>query len=228
MRYKFMLCFIGISNLIFSQINYNKSTWTIKGNATSLFDIFTFPTVQLSIEKILTNHLSLSSEAGYQFYDFRRTDTTFLDPKGFKVNFECRYYFYKLFNTRISKNSAKLYTGLRPFYRQNQYTASIPYQTKFDPVNWKDDDFGVKNNSYGLYYIFGFQQSLSDRLLFDFHGGVGVIKRTIKNIELQYNKDSGDILGGTDLIQFFETFHLNESSGLWGSFLFGIRIGYRL
>jgi len=228
MRYKFLIIFLGISNLVFSQIRYDKSTWILKGNATSLFDIFTFPSVQLSIEKIITPQFSLSTEAGYQLYDFRHTDTAFMSPKGFKVNFEFRYYFSRQFRTGLSGKLPRPYSGLRPFYRQYQYNANIPYKINQNSEYWSDDNFGVNNRSFGLYGILGFQQSISHKLVFDFHAGLGIIYRIIKNSDIQYNMESGHILGGTDLIQFSEKLNLGESSGLWGSILFGIRIGYKL
>lgn len=219
---------MGISNLMFSQIDYSKSTWIIKGNATSLLDILTFPAVELSIEKSISSRVSMSAEAGYQIYDFRHTDTSFLDPNGFKVNFEVRYYFSGFSDYGLSNRSTKVYSGLRPFYRQNEYNANIPFRQNLNSGDWHDDDFGVKKRSYGLYCVLGMQKSITDKLLFDFHTGLGIINRSVKNTELQYNKDSGHILGGSDLIQFFERLNLNESSGIWASFVFGIRIGFKL
>lgn len=228
MKYKIIIIFLCLSNLTWSQISYDKNTWILKGNATSLFDIFTFPSVQLSVEKVISKQFSICPEAGYQFYDFRHTDTAFFSPKGFRVNVEFRYYLAGYYNSGLSGKLPRVYTGLRPFYRQYQYNATIPYQTKNDNDNWKDDDFGVKNRSFGLYGILGFQQSVSRKIVLDFHAGLGIIYRKIKNTGLQYNKDAGDILGGTDFIQFYENQNLEHSSGLWGSFLVGMRIGYKL
>ena len=227
MRCKLIIFFLVISNMIIAQINYNITTTAIiKWNVTSLIDIVTFPTVQLSVEKKLSRYLSLSSEVGYQLYSYRHTDTTFLKPEGFKVNFECRYYISNSFKG-FTPELEGIYLGLRPFYSQNQYNANIPFQTKSDSVNWNDDDFGVKNRTYGLNCILGFQKSISDRIIFDFYSGLGIMKRRVNNTDLQYNKDSGDLLGGTDFVQFLETLNLSESSGLWGNILFGFRIGYK-
>jgi hypothetical protein len=228
MRFKIIIFFLFISSLSFAQKIQNRSTWILKGNFTSLIDVVTFPTVQLSFEKKLSRFISIGSEAGYQLYSFRHPDTTFLSPKGFKFNLEFRYYIPK-FSKAIGINPTLegIYLGLRPFYRQNQYTAYIPFQTKFDSININEDNFGVKNKTYGIFCMLGFQRSISDRLIFDFYSGLGIMKRKIENTDLQYNKDSGDHSRGTDLMQFVDKLNLNESSGIWGDITVGFRIGYK-
>lgn len=228
MRFKFIIFFFSISNLIFSQRYIDESTWILKVNLTSAIDAITFPTVQLAIEKELNDYISISSEVGYQFYNLKSTDTSFLKPQGFKVNLEFRYYITDLYPSDVSRSLGRVYLGLRPFYRQNKYNSSLSYQTNTDSVNWKDDCFGVKNNSYGFNFILGFQRSISNRLVLDLHAGLGIMYRKVRNTNLEYDKDSGDILGGTDFIRYIDTFDLNESSGLAVSVLFGLRIGYKL
>jgi len=94
MRCKLIIFFLAVSNLIFGQIarKSNSTSLIVKINVTSLIDVTSFPTVQFSVEKRLSRYFSLSAEAGYQLYTYKYTDTTFLDPQGFKVNLECRYY----------------------------------------------------------------------------------------------------------------------------------------
>jgi hypothetical protein len=53
------------------------------------------------------------------------------------------------------------------------------------------------------------------------------MKRRVENTDLQYNKDSGDYLRGTDLMKFIDKLNLNESSGIWGDVTVGFRIGYK-
>ena len=229
MKCKLIIFFLVISNLSFAQkIHNNTTTLIFKVNVTSFIDVFSFPTVQFSVEKKLSRYFSLSSEVGYQLYTFKYADTTFLNPEGFKVNFECRYYIPE-FRKSIGLNQPLegIYLGLRPFYRQNQYNAYIPFQTKSDSVNWNNDDFGVKNKTYGLFFILGFQKSVSRKLIFDFFSGLDVEKRIVANSDLQYNKYSGDIMGGTDFMRFLWKFNLSESSGLWANISFGFRIGYK-
>ena len=228
MKLKFIVLFFVASNFISAQINYNKSTWFFKGNATSMIDIFTFPTVQLSVEKLVTDYIGLSLEGGYQFYNFIRTDTSFLHPSGFRINFEFRYYLSRFINTRLSNKFGRIYTGIRPFYSRNRFNASLTYKTDPGSPDWTDDDFAGKNNTFGLNFIFGFQKSITERLIMDMHAGVGVMYRSVTNSNLQYEKDAGYSLAGTEIINFFKELNLSGTSGLWPNALFGIRIGYRL
>jgi hypothetical protein len=228
MRKKFIILLFGISNIISAQINYSNSSWYIKGSASSLIDIFTFPTVQLSVEKQLSDYISVCAEGGYQLYTFSRADTSFLNPTGFKANLELRYYLSKFITTRLSNKLGRPYAAIRPFYWQTQYNASISYKTKQDSPVWSDDDFGVKNKSWGVDFIIGFQKSITERLIIDLHTGVGIMYRTVINEDIQYVKDSGYLLAGTDLIKYFKGLSLAESSGLRGVPLFGFRLGYTI
>lgn len=227
MRYKFIFLLAGISNMIFAQMNYDKPTWSIKANATSLIDIFTFPTIQLSVEKQLSDYFSLSTEGGYQLYNFSHVKTPVLNTNGFKVNLELRYYLSKFLTTRLSNKLGRAYMGLRPFYSQNQGNASISYKAPADPAKWIDDDFGVKNTTYGVNYILGFQKTITENLFVDLHTGAGIMQRNVSNTELQYIKDAGYTVAGTGLIKFFKSLNLSETSGLRGNVLFGFRIGYK-
>lgn len=228
MKYKFIVFFCCISNVIFAQLNYNKSTWYIKANASSLIDIFTFPTVQLSVEKQLGDNFSLSTEAGYQLYSFNRSDTAFLNPTGFKVNLEGRYYLSKFINVRFSEKTGRVYIGLRPFYYQNKNNASITYKTDKDSPDWIDDDFTTESTAFGVNLIYGFQKSITDKLIMDMHFGLGIMNKQISNTELQYKEDAGYILAGTDFIKYFKSLNLSESSGIRGNILVGFRVGYKI
>ena len=229
MKGRFIIFFLLISNLGFAQkIWNNKVILVCKLNLTSLVDAISFPAVQISIEKKLSRYFSLSSEVGYQFYTIRHTDTTFLSPEGLRINLELRYYIPKVRgSTGIKPSLEGAYFGLRPFYRQNQYNAYFPFQTQADPVTWNEDNFGVKNETYGLCFVGGFQKSISRRLIFDFYTGLVVENRTVVNTELQYDKEAGDIMSGTDFMQFISRLHLSESSGIWGNVTFGFRVGYK-
>lgn len=227
MKFKLIIILLAISNLSFAQkIRNNRTTFICKLNVTSLIDVVSFPTVQISVEQKLSRDFSLSAEFGYQLYSEKNTDTIFLSPEGYKANIECRYYFYK----STKGNAPGLeggYLALRPFYKQNHYNSYIPFQTESDPVNWNDDEFGVKNKTYGLCFIIGFQKSISKKLIFDLYAGLGIVNRKVENTDLQYNKDAGDKMGGTDFNQFIWTFDLSESSGISGNIPFGFRIGYK-
>jgi Protein of unknown function (DUF3575) len=229
MRYKLLLVlFLGIPNLLTAQMNYGRSTWFIKANATSMIDIFTFPTVQLSVEKQFTDYISLSAEGGYQFYNFHHSEATFYTPRGFRANIEFRYYLSEMRNSRLSDKLGRTYLGLRPFYSQNQFNTSISYKLSADSPRWIDDDFGVKNQTYGVNCIIGFQKSLSEKILIDLYAGAGIMDRNVTNTGIQYIEDAGYLLAGTEFIKYFKKLNLSESSGIRVNFLFGLRMGFKL
>jgi hypothetical protein len=228
MKFKLVILLLGFTNLVSSQINYQNTSWFIKGNATSLIDLFTFPTVQFSAEKPISNLFSICSEAGYQLYNFRHTDTSFVRPTGFKVNLEFRYYISKFIGSRLTNKVGRVYAGIRPFYSQNIYNSTVSYKVNRDSVSWLDDDFSVKNRTFGLNFTFGFQKSLTERLIIDMHTGLGIMKRTVTNADLQYNKDSGHYMAGTEFMKLFKSINLSQSSGIWGNLLIGVRVGYTI
>ena len=51
MRKTIFILLICISKMTFAQSNDDKSSWIIKWNSTAAIDIFTFPTIEFSIEK---------------------------------------------------------------------------------------------------------------------------------------------------------------------------------
>ncbi len=228
MRYRLIIILLFFSGLLSGQINYNITTWIIKGNLTSLMDGFTFPVPQLSVEKKISDYFSVSAEGGYQVYNFNQPDTSYFKPRGFKANIEFRYYIPKFYKSPWAPKLEAVYLGLRPFYRQNKYTGDLAYRTIAGGTKWDDDSFGVKNVTYGLNCLIGFQRSVSDRIIFDFHGGIGVMYRDVVNSNNEFNSEAGDILNGGEFIQFFEKMNLESSSGIWPNILFGFRIGYKL
>lgn len=228
MRIKALIFFLCFSNLIYSQIRYDRSTWIVKGNITALFDIFTFPTIQVSVEKRVTRYFSITPEIGYQFYNFRHTDTTFYDPYGFRTNIEFRYYISQFINAGLSSKNVRYYVAVQPFYTKNQYNTIITYYRRDYPNVWIDDEFGVRKNTFGLDAIFGFQKPVSDKVVIDLYGGIGILKRTLSNTQLYYNEDSGDVLGGSQIGKYLKGLNFSESSGIYPNIMVGIKIGYKL
>ncbi len=193
-----------------------------------MIDVFAFPTVQLSVEKRLTDHFSVNLEAGYEIYEFRRTDTVVLNSNGFKINIEGRYYFSSSRSSDLSNPPFLWYMGLRAFYRQNQYTAGVSYYTSTDSTHLKFDDFGVKKSVIGLNLTLGFEQSLSRKIIVDVYWGIGGMYRNVVNIDRRFNNSPGSVLAGTDLSPLFQSLNLSESSGFYLNVLFGVRIGLKL
>lgn len=229
MKFKFLGLLLIICNLSFGQRINNKSNWIVKANVSSLFDMAAFPSVQLSVEKKISRYISISPEGGYQLYNFRQSDTSFINPEGIKVSAELRYFLPRFIKgIGINPTIEGIYVGFKPFYRQYRYSTYIPVLVNPDHLNHYEDNFASKNRVYGLCFIFGFQKAVYKRIVFDLYSGVGIMNREIKNTGLQYDKGSGDLIGGTGLMQFMDRFKLSESSGIWPAFSFGFRIGYKL
>ena len=75
--------------------------------------------------------------------------------------------------------------------------------------------------------MLGYETSITDKLVVDMYVGLGGMNRVIKNTNIQFNRNSGDFLAGTDLVPLFEKLNLSESSGGSVSITFGLRIGIK-
>jgi len=107
----------------------------------------------------------------------------------FKANIEFRYFISQFINSGLSGKIVRYYVAVQPFYTKNQYNTIITYHTRDNPTVWIDDEFGVKKNTFGLDAIFGFQKPVSDKVVVDLYGGIGIIKRTLSNTQLYYNEE---------------------------------------
>ena len=210
----------------FSQ-ELKEKDWILKLNATQLIDIFSYPTLQISVERKINPYFSINAEVGYQIYDFYQKDTIFLKPKGFKTNIEGRIYPLKLINSRIKSNRGELYVGLQFFYRENQNTNVVEYFPKNDETKFFRDYFGTKRTAKGINLTFGYQITASKKIVLEPFVGFGILNRRIKNSDIQYNKIKDERVG-TGLVPLVQGLNLEESSGSLFNFCTGFRIGYRL
>ena len=119
------------------------------------------------------------------------------------------------------------YIGIQPFYRQNLFTSSMAYYTKNDTLNSIVDYFAVKNFSYGINCMLGFQRSVSKKITMELYLGLGYINRKVQNTELEYNEDAGDYYRGHHLVPLLYHLSLSKSSGPAANMSFGFRIGYK-
>jgi Protein of unknown function (DUF3575) len=221
---KIIILFLSINT--FSQ-ELKEKDWILKLNATQLIDVFSYPTLQISAERKINPYFSINAEIGYQLYNFYKKDTIFLNSKGFKTNIEGRIYPLKLANSRIKSKRGGLYIGLQFFYRENQNTNAVDYSPKIDSTKLFRDYFGTKRTAKGFNITFGYQISASKKIILEPFIGFGMLSRSIKNSDIQYDKIK-DERGGTDLVPLFQGLNLEESSGSFFNFCTGFRIGYRL
>ena len=88
-------------------------------------------------------------------------------------------------------------------------------------------NFGIKRNVKGFNITSGYQMLVNKKLLLEPYIGLGFQNKKITNTNLEYNKDK-DILNGVDMVPFFQSLNLEESSGNQFNFCLGFRIGFRL
>lgn len=223
MKKSFAILILLFSTCIFSQ-EINNKNWILKINSTQLFDIFSFPTAQVSVERKINPFFSINAEFGYQLYDFHKTDTIFLKPKGFKSTLEGRLYIQKLWNSRKESKRSEFFIGMQFFYRQNQDTSLLNYKTESDG-NTFEDNFGVKKEAKGINMTLGWQISVSKSFLLEPFVGFGMLNKKIQNNNIEYDK-TRDEISGVD--NFLQVFNLEESSGTIFNLCTGFRIGYQL
>jgi hypothetical protein len=200
--------------------------WILKLNAARLFDIFSFPTVQVSAERKINPWVSVGADLGLQVYELYKPDTVFLKPRGFKANVEGRVYLPMLIKGRtIPKKRGEIYVGLQLFYNQNQATKSLSYYPVNDSTKTIGDYYGAKITAWGANLIFGYQVSRG-RFVLEPYAGLGLTSRKVKNSNIEYDKTKHN-RRGTDLVPYFQYLTLEESSGTSEHVTIGFRIGYR-
>jgi hypothetical protein len=202
----------------------------VKLNFVSPIDVFNFPTIDLSLEKRITNRISISAEGGYELYHFYSPDTTFIHPGGYKAKMELRFY-HPFASMNVRKNMhgslAGFYIGFDFFYRQEQYNSSVYYTVGSDTANKFQDDFWTKKSAIGGNLIFGYQEVLWKRLVVDEYLGIGILNRTINNHELEFSEEKGcHFTTGNDVSSLLSHNDLKQKNGIGANATVGIRIGY--
>lgn len=227
-----IFCFIIILSFAtsaFSQEKKTESSYILKLNATALIDYFSFPTVQLALEKKLNDNFSVQAEFGLQLYDRHPSlDTVSVNVNGFKANAEVRFYLFNYYKKDKSKkrNSDGIYVGIQGFYRENKDNRRTEYYIEeiSDDITYVDY-FGVIKKIYGANVALGFQKPFG-RFILEPYIYIGLMVRDVKNIDRVYDPNLGHVEdnGPHD---FFGSKDLSESSGNKLNFSLGLRLGYR-
>lgn len=213
----------------FSQEEKDERSYILKLNTTAFVDGFSFPTVQLALERKFNNSFSIQGEFGLQLYELGSSvDTVSLDAKGFKAIGEGRFYFLNYYKKDKSKKrvSDGVYAGLQVFYRENQFSRNTSYYIEgTENEELYKDNFGVKKKIFGANLALGFQKQFGHFVL-EPYMYVGFMKRDIENFDRSYDPELGHIEdnGPHD---FFGDTDMKESSGYKANFSFGLRLGYR-
>ena len=209
--------------------------YIVKLNLTSLTDGLTFPTLQLSVEKKVTNNISISAETGLQLYELStiRNDTFFIKPQGYKGSVEVRY--YPLLNAKhLARKPYKIrrvqpYGGINLGYRQNKFNSSLDYTKPANDLVYHDCLWGVKKVS-AINLVVGVEGRLSNRLVFDGYIRMGAINRQVTNYNREYNELTDEAEKSMDVTfrSSKSASNLSENGGWMENLNLGIRLGIAL
>lgn len=225
----FLIILLNFQTITFSQENKKQNPWIIKINTTALIDIFSFPTVQLAVEKKINNSFSVQTEVGYQLYDlWYNIDTTSVKVGGFKINTEGRFYLFNYFKNEKTKKRFidGIYTGIQVFYNENKYNQTTQYyKSNIESGTYFTDNFGVIKKIYGTNLAVGFQK-MFNQFLIEPYIYFGYRSKKVENINREFDPSLGHIEdnGPHD---FFGHSDKEESSGNSANFSFGFRVGYQ-
>lgn len=202
----------------------------VKLNVTALINP-AFPAIKMGIEKQFSDNLSISGEIGYQFAHLRNqtADTSFLKPYGYSGNIECRYY---LKDNKIIKKPTRNYLTVNLFYLSEQYNLGIKYtginDTTYIGGNYGDvDNLTVNKQKWGINLIYGEQKQFAKRWIVEAYVGLGLRQKTVVNTHREYDSEK-HLLTGYDLVPYFHSLDMSESSGINASFTVGVRLGFIL
>jgi hypothetical protein len=198
----------------------------VKVNLASPIDVFNFPTLNIGIEHRVSDRVSIDIEGGYSFYRFHKTDTVFVKNKGYV--FSGGFRIYRPFNWRdpVNPSLTGFYTGLNFFYRSENHNSAVEYKNPDDSVSVRDY-FWMEKSAAGLDLIAGYQKSFYGRIIFDIYFGIGILERSVRFHELQYEPENGDeIVQSTYIDSFFASRDLDTKSGTGLSLSFGVRVGF--
>jgi len=162
----------------------------------ALVDDVSFPTIQAGVEYRLSNTMSWYNELGVKYREsyMNKTDTTFINPRGFKLKTELRYYFPATSRRKL-KN---VYLAVNAFYTNDHHNTEVEFVN--DSLNVETDVFAVKKNVLGLNLVIGSQRKmLSKRVGWDFYCGFGFRYRMIKTENQEFNKDYYSIATPVDV-----------------------------
>jgi hypothetical protein len=183
----------------FDSLYFSIAHMTLKSSVFSPISLSNFPTVNLSVEHLLSDDVSLSGEFGYQFYTFVKGDTAFVRPSGYKIATQLR--FYDFFPMRAKKHALyhKMmgpYFGIDFFYRYNKFNTALTYGNTNDTLRYHDS-FWVEKKVYGGNFCIGYQNTFSKHFCFDISAGIGIMNRKIIDHNMEFGSVSGDTVAGS-------------------------------
>ena len=177
MRILFAIC------ILLLRINGAAQHLSIKASLLSLVDEASFPTIQSGIEFKLSKKISWYNEVGVKYRKsyYEMADTNFVNPSGYKLKSEARYY--------LKKNT--IYIACNGFYTRDFHNTEARYYYSNDSADLRIDNFSVKKNVSGFNLITGKQCRSLSRFNFEMYAGLGVRFVSIhqNNLEIDQKRD---------------------------------------
>jgi hypothetical protein len=208
----------------FCMARQHKTNMVAKLDMIAPIDDFTFPTLQAGVEQKISRRFSVEATFGYQLYDFNdRTDSSFIDPSGFKASLSIRYYIIRVGKQEL----CGLYTALNPFYRENKFNSFITYTDGPTDVT---DYFSGKKICRGINILTGFQKNMGRRIYMDTYIGVGPMEREITNNNREYDRSKGHVIFAMNkhFGNYQNEMKLSDENGTTVNVTFGFKLGIRL
>lgn len=162
-----------------------------------LMDHIGMPSIQGGLELSLGKRISWMNEVGIEYRKRlnEKTDTSFLDSKGYKLKSELRYYLYPEKNGVLNGG----YIGANIFFIHDIHNTQLDYYHQKDSSIIRRDEFGVTKNVYGINILFGFQEKIFKGFAIDSYVGMGVRYREVRTIHQEFDENIDQILQPVDL-----------------------------
>lgn len=224
---------VFIISLLALNAHAQKDKFILKLSPLALADFVNFPTVQVGLETRLSPRISWYNELGIRCFNYslNLADTAFLSPRGFKAKTEFRYYFQ---NRDKKRRPAALsdvyYIAANAFYIRDVHNRGVSYYYNNDSSRVLKDNFGVKKTVWGLNFIFGYQEAISKKFLFDIYAGPGIRFRSVDNVNKEFVYDRDKMITAKDMNVNAITVETEARGGfsVAPNLSFGVRLCYRL
>lgn len=190
-------------------------------------DAMSFPTITGGVEVHLAPQFSLYNEVGIRYRKGwpEVSDTQFVSPGGFKLKSEFRYYFKEgNIHTRFHGH----YIAMNGFFTNQKYNSTVEYNSKdYYSSSALKDDIGVTKSVWGLNALWGWQDDLGKRFMFEVYEGIGIRIRNYKTVNQQFNYDRDEVIEPDDVAGLWRAQYARRAGKGGSSATFNYTTGIR-
>ena len=206
----------------------------VKVSPLAAIDAVSFPTITGGVEVHLAPRISMYNEVGIRYRKAwgESADTNFVSPGCYKLKSEFRYYFKEGDRIRYRRFHGH-YMGMNWFYTHHKYNSDIEYNS---PDNYSSsslkDSYGVTKSVWGLNLLWGWQDDLGKRFMFEVYEGIGVRFRNFTTMNKQFVYGRDEMVESDDVNSLFRNkgARLEGKGGRSATFNYstGIRFVYKI